>query len=400
LIHLKQINGIFPKEGVKVISGMRLAKKGMVRIDRSLPAGTTIRIEFAIRASTPFYSRKHPQLIYFSTKNEKHRIFTTPITLQVYPKNVLKEGIADKINKMIFLVHEILKELEIMVGEFPIVYHNLMSYRETLSEFFIYKENNEDTQKRRFKKLNVSKVPIQQMAFVDPLGDVNILYDKEKYLYPRSIAKLLNIILHEKFGHGIFYQNTVLGKKLLELEYHRKGIVLLTHELEKVSNKYAIGVQWLCMSTLIVNEGFAVWLTLKALSKLLEKTSKNDPNLAQKIHHEIENIKTSTFSNKNLNMKHEYFALKYETPIVNPYARGYDLFSQIEEKYGEKCVLKALEMAGDVFLTRRQISRMSNTVKNDNNCADKRLEKIARSHLKSERNNMHKFEDAAKKLFL
>jgi len=130
------------------------------------------------------------------------------------------------------------------------------------------------------------------------------------------------------------------------------------------------------------------------------KKSDKDSQFIQQIHHEIERFKKTVFESEELNVKHEYFALKYEKPVVNPYIAGYDLFSQIEEKYGEKCVPKALEIAANVTLTRRQISLMPNTIKNNKNCADKRLEKIARSDLKIARNNVDMFEIAAKELFL
>jgi len=153
------------------------------------------------------------------------------------------------------------------------------------------------------------------------------------------------------------------------------------------------------MSISIPNEGFAVWITLKTLEKLIE-ISEHDQQFIQQLQLEIKNIKEMMVESNSLNITHDYFSLKYETPIVNPYARGYDLFSQIEDKYGEKCVSKALEIATDVSLTRRQISRMLNTVKNDKNCADKRLEKIAWSNLEIEKNNVVMFETTAKKLFL
>lgn len=395
-IHLKQIEGLFPKNGVKTVSGMRWAKKGMVKIDRLISPGQSTIIDFTVRATMPLYSRKHPQLIYFTTRNEKYRAFATPITLQIFPQNLLKTGVVNKVNEKVELVRNSIQELGINVGEFPIVFHNLNSYRETLSEYFIHSESKENKNKKVLKKVSASKIPIKQMAFVDPLGDVNILYDIEKHLYPHSIASLLNIIIHEKFGHGFFYQSTTLGKKLLELEYHRKGIVLLTKELEKISNKYAIGVQWLCMSTSVVNEGFAVWIVLKTLGKLLEKNSENDHKFFQQIQHEIESIKKKVFSNENLNVKHEYFTLKHGSPI-NPYTLGYNLFLQIEEKYGELYVPKALQIAADIHLTKRQISRMQSIVKNDKNCADKRLEKIAHSHLEIERNNVNLFEEIIKK---
>ncbi len=394
---IKQIDGIFPKKGIKVISGMRLAKNGMVKIDRLLSPGHSILIEFTIQASMPLYSRKHPQLVYFTMDNEKYRAFTTPITIQIFPKDLLKTGVVNKINEKVELVRNIMDKLGITVGEFPIVYHNLNSYRKTLSEYLIYEDNKK---KGRSKKPHISKLPIQQMAFVDPLGDVNVLHDTEKYLFLRSIVDLLSIIIHEKFGHGFFYQYTTLGKKLLELEYHRKGIVLLMKELEEISNKYAIGLQWLCMSTLVVNEGFAVWLTLKTFEKLLEKISKNDQPFVQQMHQEKERIKTMAFSSENLNIEHDYFVLKHGIPNVNPYAFGYNLFVQIEEKFGEKCVPEALKIAADIILTRRQISRMSKTVKNDNDCADKRLDIIASSQLEIKRNNVNMFKRAAKELFL
>ena len=154
------------------------------------------------------------------------------------------------------------------------------------------------------------------------------------------------------------------------------------------------------MSTLVVNEGFAVWLTLKTFEKLLEKISKNDQPFVQQMHQEKERIKTMAFSSENLNIEHDYFVLKHGIPNVNPYAFGYNLFVQIEEKFGEKCVPEALKIAADIILTRRQISRMSKTVKNDNDCADKRLDIIASSQLEIKRNNVNMFKRAAKELFL
>jgi hypothetical protein len=394
--HVIQIEGLFPKKDMKVISGMRLAKEGTVKIDRLLSPGQSIEIEFTVRALKPLYSRKHPQLIYFTAKNEKYRAFTTPITLQIYPKGILTTGVVNKFNKKMHLVRDIVNELDIDIGEFPIIFHNLNSYRETLSEYLSY-ENNKDKRKHS-KKLRFSQLPIQKMAFVDPLGDVNILYDLDKHLYPPSIASIFNMILHEKFGHGFFYQYTNLGKKLFELEYHRKGVTLLMNDLKKISNKYAIGIQWLCMSTLIPNEGFAMWLTSKTFEKLLEKISENDLHFAKQLNQEMKSIKKRISSNTDLNVEHEYFALKHGKPIVNPYAIGFDLFLQIEEKYGEKCVPKALEIAADIPLTRRQISRMQKIVINDKNCADKRLEKIANAQPEIERNNVKKFETIAKNL--
>lgn len=399
LVYIEQIDGVFPKNGVKVVSGMRLAKNGIVKINRFLSPGKSILIEFTIQASKPLYSRKHPQLIYFNTKNEKYRAFSTPVTIHIYPNGLLKTDVVNKINEKVGQISEFMIELGIILGKFPIVYHNIYSYNEALSEYLFQEKKIESGKKKLKKNFRFSQLPIQQMAFVDPLGDVNILYDLNKYLHPRSITSLLNIIIHEKFGHGFFYQHTTLGKKLLELEYHRKGIALLMKELEKISNKFAIGLQWLCMTTLIVNEGFSVWLTLKTFEKLLEKTSRKDKKFELQVNQELGRIKSNVFENNNLNVVHEYFTLKFGSPTMNPYAFGYDLFSQIEKKFGEKCVPKALEMAANVLLTRRQISRMSKTIKDDKNCADKRLEKIAKSHFKVDYNNTDMFEDMVKKLF-
>ncbi|MFX1466269.1 MAG: hypothetical protein ACFFA5_07340 [Promethearchaeota archaeon] len=399
-VYIKQIDGMFPKKDINVVSKKQLVKNGTVEINRFLSPGHLIDIEFTIQASAPFYNKTHPRLIFLNTKNEKRRAFTSPLSIQVYPKNTLKTGVVSEINEKIDLVEDILQELGIVIGKFPILYHDINSYRETLAEYYFRYESEERGKKHRSKKTEISEIPIQQMAFVNPLGEVNILYDLETYLYPQSIANLLSIIIHEKFGHGFFQQFTTLGKKLLELEYHHKGIELLTIELEKISNKYATGIQWLAVSTLIVDEGFATWLELKTFEKLLEKTSDKDSQFIQQIHHEIESFKKTVFESEELNVKHEYFALKYDKPVVNPYTAGYDLFLQIEEKYGEKCVPKALEIAANVPLTRRQISLMPNTIKNDKNCADKRLEKIARSELKIESNNVDMFEKAVKELFL
>jgi hypothetical protein len=398
-IHVKQIDGVFPKTGVKVLSKKHLAKNGTIEINRFLSPGSPIVIEFTVQASTLFYNRTHPRLIYLNSKNEKCYAFISPITLQAYPKHLLKSGVVSEINEKVDLVVDIMEELGITLGEFPIIYHDINSYRGALVEYYFRYETKDDGEMPHSKKTDISKIPIQQMAFVDPLGEVNILYDLETYLYPQSIASLLSIIIHEKFGHSYFHQHTTLGKKLLELEYHHKGIELLMKELEKISNKYATGIQWLCVSTLVVDEGFATWLELKIFEKLLE-ISDLDQKFIQQVRHEIDNFKKMVFESEELNVQHEYFTLKYEKPVVNPYALGYDLFSQIEKKYGEKCVPKALEIAANVSLTRRQISLMPNMIKNDKNCADKRLEKIACSDLEIERNNITMFEKAVKKLFL
>jgi hypothetical protein len=398
-VYLKQIDGILPKKGLRIVLEPRLMKKGIIEINRFIYPNTPIEITFKVQASTPFYKRMHPRLIFLNIKKEKRRVFTSPFTLQVYPKNTLKTGIVNEINEKVGLVAEIIKKLGIKLGEFPIIYHDTNSYREALAEYYFRYEIKNDDKKHLQKKTDISKIPIQQMAFVDPLGEVNVLYDQEKYLYPQSISNLLGIIIHEKFGHGFFHQFTALGKKLLELEYHHKGTELLMKELEKISNKYATGIQWLAVSTLIVDEGFATWLELNVFRKMLETISDKDSQFIQQIKDEIKNFKKMVFESEELNVKHDYFALKYEKPIINPYAFGYDLFLQIEEKYGEKCVPKALEIAANVSLTRRQISLMPNTIKNDKNCADKRLEIIAYSDLKIERNNVNMFEKAVLKLF-
>ena len=367
-VYIKQIEGVFPKKEVKVISKTQLENDGTIEINRFLSTNDPILIEFTVRASIPFYSRTHPQLIYLNKKNVKCRAFTSPVTLQVYPKKTLKTGVVSEINKKVSLVANIVKELGITLGEFPIVYHDINSFREALSEYYFRYETEEDGKTHLQKKTAISKIPIQQMAFVDPLGEMSILYDLETYLYPQSIANLLSIIIHEKFGHGYFHQRTTLGKKLLELEYYHKGIELLMKDLEKISTKYGIGIQWLCVSTLVVDEGFATWLELKTFEKLLEKIADQDQLFIQEIHHEIEYFKKTVLESEEFNVRHEYFALKYENSTINPYALGYDLFLRIEEKYGEKCVPKALEIAANVSLTRRQISLMPNTIKNDKNC--------------------------------
>jgi hypothetical protein len=131
---------------------MRWAKKGMVKIDRLISPGHSTIINFTVRASMPLYSRKHPQLIYFTTKNEKYRAFATPITLQIFPQNLLKTGVVNKVNKKVELVRDITQSLGIDVGEFPIVFHNLNSYRETLAEYFIHNESKENKSRKDSKK--------------------------------------------------------------------------------------------------------------------------------------------------------------------------------------------------------------------------------------------------------
>jgi len=394
-VYLQRIDGVFPKE-VKVVSGVRIAKRGSVQINSLLSAGQNISIEFVVSSSTPLYSRKHPQLIYNDTKNEKCRAFTKPITMRIYPKGVLKSDMLQKIEENIDLVKDIIDVLGINVGEFPVVYHNIDSFRKTLVQYYIKEDSEHKGKRRRKKRTNISRLPIQQMAFVDPLGDVSILYDLKLKLFPHSLANLLNIIIHEKFGHGFFLQHTNIGKKLLELEYHRKGIDLLMRDLEKISNKYATGFQWLRMSTIIVDEGFAVWLTIKALEKLYERIT--DDQIISQVQKEIEDIKRRAFENSSLQLEHEYFLLKHALPRLNPYAHGFYLCSLIEEKYGALCVPLAITIASDIKLTRQRIARMPTTVKNDKNCADKRLEKIALSNLKIERNNRSIFEEKMRRL--
>jgi hypothetical protein len=80
-IHVKQIDGVFPKTGVKVLSKKHLAKNGTIEINRFLSPGSPIVIEFTVQASTLFYNRTHPRLIYLNSKNEKCYAFISPITL-------------------------------------------------------------------------------------------------------------------------------------------------------------------------------------------------------------------------------------------------------------------------------------------------------------------------------
>jgi len=71
-------------------------------------------------------------------------------------------------------------------------------------------------------------------------------------------------LLHEKFGHGFFYNRTLLGRQLAIL--HRHG--LPQHPDQASYTSYKEVSQLIEDSAVIVNEGFAAWIEITFLAKL------------------------------------------------------------------------------------------------------------------------------------
>jgi hypothetical protein len=89
----------------------------------------------------------------------------------------------------------------------------------------------------------------------------------------QNVAALL---LHEQFGHGLFFTHTVLGRQLSILEKYgmtrsADPAAMKSPYLRGLYTEYENVINALWDSAIVVNEGFAAWLELAILPSMALK---------------------------------------------------------------------------------------------------------------------------------
>lgn len=171
--------------------------------------------------------------------------------------------------------------------------------------------------------------------------------------YDRSWLKqnIAAFLLHEKYGHGFFFNQTLLGQQLAIL--YRNGLIRqvdyerLPMPYPRLLHKeYSRAIQALQDSSLIVNEGFAAWIELTVLPRFFEE-------IGQVAYYRHKNILLEDTELARIVNRSEYFK-KFQPFGVSRYYEGYDHFSRIAgyfgKDYGPKCTVQAMIKAANVHV--------------------------------------------------
>ncbi|MBD3343363.1 MAG: hypothetical protein GF353_29975, partial [Candidatus Lokiarchaeota archaeon] len=200
--------------------------------------------------------------------------------------------------------------------------------------------------------------------------------DSEKINLKQNIAAFL---LHEKYGHGFFYNQTVLGKQIAILQKH--GYPDGSYDEGALdSNKIAKIIH---ESSIIVNEGFAAWMELTFLNKL-------DSEIRQSVNSRESLLLHESTGMYELEKESEYFK-KYPSRFNSRYREGYECLKEINDVLHERCVVRAFIIATDINYgimensegklgIQKSFQDIKSLVLDDNNdawCSQKRLYKIA-----------------------
>jgi hypothetical protein len=161
-----------------------------------------------------------------------------------------------------------------------------------------------------------------------------------------NIAALL---LHEKYGHGFFYNHTKIGQQLAILYRHgllrkvdREGLKSPYPRL--LHQEYESAIETLHHSSIILNEGFATWMELTILRRLKGSVSQTAYRRKDFLFNYDEHL---TFLQKSS----EYFQ-HFEPFYPSRYQEGYEYLEEIQTSFGtecgSKCVVQAVIKAADV----------------------------------------------------
>ncbi|MDJ0695370.1 MAG: hypothetical protein QNJ50_13575 [Mastigocoleus sp. MO_188.B34] len=161
-----------------------------------------------------------------------------------------------------------------------------------------------------------------------------------------NIAALL---LHEKYGHGFFYNHTKVGQQLTIL--YRHGLLrkvdsegLKSPYPRLLYQEYKSVIETLHHSCIILNEGFATWLELNILPRLKGSFSQTVYRRKDFLFNYDEHL---TFLQKSS----EYFQC-FEPFYPSRYQEGYEYLEEIQTIFGtecgSKCVVQAVIKAADV----------------------------------------------------
>lgn len=145
----------------------------------------------------------------------------------------------------------------------------------------------------------------------------------------RHIAAYL---LHEKYGHGFFYTQTLLGQQLSILEQF--GFP----EEPKSHAKYQEVAGMIEDSSIVVNEGFGAWMEITFLKRLIDDQVRE----AAKDRHEFLILEATGFLQKSVYRDFfEHFPPRYDSK----YREGYEYFDFIATNYNVRCAIRALMIA-------------------------------------------------------
>ena len=159
------------------------------------------------------------------------------------------------------------------------------------------------------------------------------------------------LILHEKYGHGFFYNATKLGKQL-EILY-RHGLAPGTDSEQMRSpyprllyTEYEEAIGLIYDSALIVNEGFATWIELAILPRISEL-------IGQAAYRRKDFLFNRDTSMVELTRDSEYFK-KLLPERVSKYREGCEYLELIQgyfgKNFGPKCAVQAMLKATDIDL--------------------------------------------------
>ncbi|MBD2681566.1 MULTISPECIES: DUF4350 domain-containing protein [Nostoc] len=157
------------------------------------------------------------------------------------------------------------------------------------------------------------------------------------------------LFLHEKYGHGFFYNHTKVGQQLAIL--YRHGLLRkVDHEGLKspylqlfLQDEYKSAIETLHHSSIILNEGFATWMELTILRRLKGSVSQT-----------VYRRKNFLFNDEYLTLlqqNSEYFK-HFEPFYPSRYQEGYEYLEEIQSIFGtecgSKCVVQAVIKAAEV----------------------------------------------------
>ncbi|MCW5319356.1 hypothetical protein GTQ43_39055 [Nostoc sp. KVJ3] len=183
----------------------------------------------------------------------------------------------------------------------------------------------------------------------------NFLYTPECNEQDKNLKKqyIAALIIHEKYGHGFFFNQTQLGKQIAIL--YRHGLlrsidtVYLKYPYPRlIYEKYQVAIEAINDSAIRVNEGFSAWIELALLPQLSGSTGHIVYQRKDFLFNRDDFLEVLSNSGKS-----EYFK-KFKPFRPSTYEEGYDYFNLIQGYFGKscgsKCAVQAMLKATDINL--------------------------------------------------
>jgi hypothetical protein len=173
----------------------------------------------------------------------------------------------------------------------------------------------------------------------------------------RLKQNLMAYLLHEKYGHGFFSVQTLVGRQLAILDKYRfleetdAQFLPLPHPRYHYA-EYAEVIDPLQHSTIMVDEGFAAWIELRMLRKV-----------GGEIGQAYDRRKNILLDKADLFglLKEEPYFKAFEPVYPSQYREGFEKLELISEWFGldcgEKCAIQAVIRAAEVELGIEELER-------------------------------------------